>query len=128
GLNAIVRVDPTTMLPRAFALPPERRGANLNTASFDRDGRLWFTGQSGIFGRVDPERVDVTVFDAPRGAGPYGITTTPSGDVYYASLAGSYLGRIDRAAGRATALDPPTPQQGARRVWSDSRGRIWVSE
>jgi len=25
-------------------------------------------------------------------------------------------------------IEPPTPQQGARRVWSDSKGRIWVSE
>jgi virginiamycin B lyase len=25
-------------------------------------------------------------------------------------------------------LNPPTRGQGARRVWSDSRGRIWVSE
>jgi virginiamycin B lyase len=25
-------------------------------------------------------------------------------------------------------LEPPTPNQGARRVWSDSQGRIWVSE
>jgi virginiamycin B lyase len=25
-------------------------------------------------------------------------------------------------------LEPPTGDQGARRVWSDSRGRIWVSE
>jgi virginiamycin B lyase len=68
------------------------------------------------------------VFDAPRGAGPYGITTTPGGAVYYASLAGSYVGRIDTRTGRATVLQPPTRGQGARRVWSDSRGRIWVSE
>ena len=25
-------------------------------------------------------------------------------------------------------MEPPTPKQGARRVWSDSKGRIWVSE
>ncbi|UUZ75355.1 hypothetical protein LP414_26820 [Polaromonas sp. P1(28)-13] len=25
-------------------------------------------------------------------------------------------------------MEPPTLRQGARRVWSDSRGRIWVSE
>jgi virginiamycin B lyase len=25
-------------------------------------------------------------------------------------------------------VQPPTPNQGARRVWSDSKGRIWVSE
>lgn len=24
-------------------------------------------------------------------------------------------------------MEPPTPGQGARRVWPDSRGRIWVS-
>jgi virginiamycin B lyase len=24
-------------------------------------------------------------------------------------------------------IEPPTPSQGARRVWSDSRGRVWVS-
>jgi virginiamycin B lyase len=25
-------------------------------------------------------------------------------------------------------LEPPTPEQGARRVWSDSQGNVWVSE
>ena len=29
---------------------------------------------------------------------------------------------------QATVLEPPTRGQGARRVWSDSQGRIWVSE
>jgi virginiamycin B lyase len=27
-----------------------------------------------------------------------------------------------------TRIQPPTARQGARRVWSDSRGQIWVSE
>ena len=43
-------------------------------------------------------------------------------------MAGSYVGRIDPATGEATVLEPPTKGQGARRVWSDSQGRIWVSE
>jgi sugar lactone lactonase YvrE len=64
---------------------------------------------------------------APRGPGPYGITTTPKGDVYYASLAGSYIARIDTETGAATVIEPKTKDQGARRVWSDSKGRIWVS-
>lgn len=25
-------------------------------------------------------------------------------------------------------IEPPTPNQGARRVWSDSNGRLWISE
>jgi virginiamycin B lyase len=111
-----------------FPLPPERPNANLNTATFDGDGTLWFTGQNGVYGRLDPSTSAMEVFDAPRGRGPYGIATTPNGDVYYASLAGGYVGRIDLQTGEATVLEPPTPDQGARRVWSDSQGRIWVSE
>jgi virginiamycin B lyase len=128
GLNAIVRVDPSTRRIRRFPLPGRSSFANLNTATFDARGVLWFTGQSGIYGRLDPKVGRVRVFAAPRGTGPYGITTTPDGAVYYASLAGSYVGRIDTRTGRVTVLHPPTREQGARRVWSDSRGRIWVSE
>ncbi len=128
GANAIVRVDPRTEKVQRFSLPGGRGWANLNTATFDRHGLLWFTGQSGIYGRLDPVTGQMRVFDAPRGAGPYGITTTPQGGVYFASLAGSYVGRIDVATGAATMLEPPTPRQGARRIWSDSHGRLWVSE
>lgn len=128
GLNAIVRVDPESKQVRRYPLPGGAAYANLNTATFDRSGVLWFTGQSGVYGRLDPKVGQVRVFRAPRGAGPYGITTTPSGAVYYASLAGSYLGRIDVRRNTATVLEPPTRNQGARRAWSDSAGRIWISE
>jgi len=128
GLNAIVRVDPATEEVQAFPLPAETGYTNLNTAAFDPNGILWFTGQNGIYGRLDPSTGDMQVFDAPRGRGPYGITVTPDGTVYYASLANSYVGRIDPQTGEATVLEPPTSNQGARRVWSDSQGRVWVSE
>jgi virginiamycin B lyase len=128
GLNAIVRVDGESDAVRAFPLPPDRAGANLNTAVFDPSGILWFTGQAGIYGRLDPGSGDIEVFDDPEGRGPYGITATPGGEIWYASLAGSHIARIDAANGAATIVEPPTAGQGARRVWSDSRGRIWVSE
>jgi virginiamycin B lyase len=128
GLNAIVRVDPRTLRVRRFPLPSNRPGANLNTATFDRCGRLWFTGQAGVYGSVDPRSGRVRAFGAPRGLGPYGISTTPSGQVWYASLAGSYIARIDTASGRARVVQPPTAGQGARRIWPDSDGRLWVSE
>jgi virginiamycin B lyase len=128
GLNAIVRVDPRTRRVRRFPLPASSGYANLNTAVFDRRGVFWFTGQSGIYGRLDPRVGKVRVFRAPRGPGPYGITATPSGAVYYASLAGSYLGRVDTARLTVRVLEPPTRGQGARRAWSDPKGRIWVSE
>jgi virginiamycin B lyase len=128
GLNAIVRVDPGTRAVKVYPLPESREYANLNTAAFDGNGILWFTGQSGVYGRLDPKTGNIEAFDAPRGRGPYGIAATPGGEVYYASLAGSHIARIDRATGKAVVIEPPTADQGARRIWSDSRGRMWVSE
>jgi virginiamycin B lyase len=127
GLNAIVRVDPATEEVTVYRLPPEWPDTNLNTAVF-AGGILWFTGQNGVYGRLDPASGQMQVFDAPGGRGPYGITVTPDGTVYYASLAGNHIARIDPATGVATPIDPPTPGQGARRVWADSQGQVWVSE
>jgi virginiamycin B lyase len=128
GVNAIVRVDPATDAVQTYPLPTGFGSANLNTATFDGRGRLWFTGQNGIYGRLEVATGTMRTFDAPRGRGAYGICTTPGGEVYYVSLAGSHLAKIDLESGKATVIDPPTPNQGARRVWSDSRGRLWISE
>jgi virginiamycin B lyase len=128
GLNAIVRVYPETEEVKRFPLPENTGYANLNTATFDHKGILWFTGQSGIYGRLDPDSGKVDVFKAPRGVGPYGISTTPEGSVYFASLAGGYIARINLETGNTTMLQPPTQDQGARRVWSDSEDRVWFSE
>src|SRR5205085_2918455 len=127
GQNAIARIDPATRAVRLFPLPKERRNANLNTATFDRQGVLWFTGQNGVYGRLDPKSGMIAVFDAPRGTGPYGIATTPQGQVFFACLAGNYLGRIHVETGTTTVLEPPVPRQGARRVWSDSHGALWIT-
>jgi virginiamycin B lyase len=128
GLNAIVRVDPLTEEVHTFPLPENARHANLNTAAFDGEGILWFTGQNGYYGRLDPVTGAIDAFQAPRGRGPYGIAATPQGEIYYVSLAGNHLAAVDTASAQVTVLDPPTPDQGARRVWSDSPGRLWISE
>jgi len=127
GQNAIARVDAKTKAVKLFPLPSEFAGANLNTAAFDNSGTVWFTGQSGVYGRVDPANGKVEAWKAPRGAGAYGITVTPAGDVWYASLAGDHIAKIDTASGAATVIDPPRRGVGPRRIWSDSRGMLWVS-
>jgi protocatechuate 3,4-dioxygenase beta subunit/sugar lactone lactonase YvrE len=114
GLNAIVRVDPGTEEIQRFPLPEGSGYANLNTATFDQGGVLWFTGQSGVYGRLDPEVGQVEVFQAPRGRGPYGIATSPDGVVYYASLAGSHVARLDLETGAATNAGPGGPARLAR--------------
>ena len=128
GQNAIARVAWPDRAVQLFSLPKGSAYANLNTCAFDGDGDLWFTGQAGFVGRLAVKTGEVTVKPSPRGRGPYGICGTPSGDVWWCSLAGSFIARIDRKTGDSVVVEPPTASQGARRVWSDSRGRIWVSE
>jgi virginiamycin B lyase len=128
GQNAIVRVSWPAREVKLFPLPAGTPYANLNTCAFDGDGDLWFTGQGGYVGKVAVRTGVVSVQESPRGRGPYGICATPKGDVWWCSLAGSFIAQIDRQSGASRIVEPPTPRQGARRVWSDSRGRIWVAE
>jgi virginiamycin B lyase len=128
GQNAIVRVSWPDRAVKVFPLPAGTPYANLNTATFDGDGNLWFTGQAGYVGRLALRTGLVSVQQSPRGSGPYGICTTPAGEVWWCSLAGSYIAQIDRRTGNSRVVQPPTPRQGARRIWSDSGGRLWVSE
>jgi virginiamycin B lyase len=132
GLDAIVRVDRLTEAVTVYRVPAP--DSNPNTAVFDRNGVLWFTGAGGFYGRVDPATGRVDAWPAARGggiataSGPYGITLTPDGVVWFVSLTGGYLGRVDPGSGALTVIDPPTRNAGTRRVWSDSRGRLWVTE
>lgn len=129
GQNAIARVDPRDHRLQVWKLPERFANGNLNTGVFDQRGTYWFTGQNGIYGRFTPATERMEVWEAPRGRGPYGITRTPTGGIWYVSLAGNHLAEIaDLDTGRVRIVEPPTPNQGARRVWSDSQGRLWISE
>src|SRR5215467_11413006 len=66
GQNAIARDDPQTHAVKLFPLPREFANANLNTATFDKKGILWFTGQAGVHGRVDPATGKVDAWRSPR--------------------------------------------------------------
>jgi virginiamycin B lyase len=127
GLNANVRVDPKTTEVKVFPLPKDFSGANLNTGTFDKNGSYWFTGQNGVYGRLDPASGQTRAWKAPGGRGPYGIASAPNGDVWYASLAGDHIARIDPATGAASVIEPPKKGVGPRRVWADSKGVLWVS-
>ena len=127
GQNAIARIDAATKEVKLYPLPAAFARANLNTLVFDKSGIVWFTGQNGVHGRVDPKSGKVDAWSSPRGRGPYGITVTPAGEVWYASLAGDHIARVDRSSGEATVVDPPRKGVGPRRIWSDSKGLLWVS-
>jgi virginiamycin B lyase len=127
GQNAIARVDADTKEVKLFRLPKEFPYANLNTPTIGNNGIVWFTGQSGVYGRVDPTSGKVDAWASPKGRGPYGITTTPSGDIWYASLAGDHIAKVDITTGAVTVVEPFKSGVGPRRIWSDSKGVLWVS-
>jgi virginiamycin B lyase len=127
GLNAIVRYDPKTEKVTRWPLPENIADANLNTAAFDHNGVLWFTGQAGYYGRLDPKTGAMRVFKAPKGRGPYGITATPTGEIWFASFAGSYIGHIDLTTGEVQVVPAPNDSAETRRIWSDAQGDLWVS-
>ena len=112
------RVDPGDHGVTLFRLPENEAYANLNTGVFDKNGIFWFTGETGIYGRLNPKSGDMTVFKSPRGRGTYGMTITPKGDVWYASLAAATSPKsMSRQAMRPWS-SRRRPSQGARRVWS----------
>lgn len=127
GQNAIVRYNPANGKLDVWKLPEDTGYANLNTGAFDKQGTHWFTGQNGIYGRVSAADGKVRVWKDPKGRGPYGIATAPDGTVWYVSLAGSHLARIDSATGEITTIEPPTRDAGLRRVWADSKGDLWIT-
>src|SRR5947199_4418384 len=62
GTNSIVRVDPKTREVKHWYLPEARGYVNLNTLTFDKRGRVWFTGQQGVYGRLDPVSNELKVW------------------------------------------------------------------
>ena len=52
---------------RAWSKGEEFPRANLNTAVVDKRGIVWFTGQNGVYGRVDPKTSKVDAWASPRG-------------------------------------------------------------
>ena len=126
GNNALVRVDTATEEIRRITLPAGGAGANLQMLAFDAAGRLWFTGEGGIYGRLDQNVGVLQVFKAPRGTGLAGITAAPDGTISFASFDGNYVEQIVPTTGVATTLTLPTAMAGPRGVAADSRGRLWV--
>lgn len=127
GRGALLRIDPTRLGMKTFKLPAEAADAGLTAAAFAHDGLLWFTGQRGVYGRLDPATGQFRLWPAPDGQGPEGIAVTPAGDVWYANPRRQALVRVDPLEGSAEAVPAAHPGQAPRRLWSDAQGKLWVS-
>jgi virginiamycin B lyase len=119
GQNAIVRVSWPAREFKLFPLPAGTPYANFNTSAFDGDGDLWFTGQAGHIGKLAVRTGLVSVQESPRGRGPYGICATPKGDIWWCSLAGSFVAQVDRQSDAGPRVYA---------VYVDDKDMVWASE
>ena len=118
GLNAIVRVDPRRARCSVFPLPAERRHANLNTATFDSRARSGSPARAGS--TAGSTRRPARSRSGTRRAAAAPTASRPR------RTATSTTPRSPAATSRAStstparrrSIEPPTPGQGARRVWS----------
>src|SRR6266511_3841825 len=122
GTNAIVRVDPQTREVKSWPLPEARGYVNLNTLTFDKRGRVWFTGQNGVYGRLDPKSGAVQVWDAPRG--PCGRTPRAASGSASGMPAMSVATTPGPGPGRPgsypASIREPTPCTSMTRTWCGS--------
>ena len=127
GQNAVIRLSSSDHKLTVFPLPQEE-DADLNTAVFDHSGALWFTGQNGFYGRLDPKTSKVRLWPAPVGFGPYGIAVTPQGAIWFTNFACNYIAKIDPKTYQITVVKmPQQTATGSRRIWSDSKGNLWLA-
>ena len=115
----------STRLPPAAgraATPTSTRPPSTATASSGSPGRTASTAGS----TRRPARWRSST--RPRGPGPTASPPRPTGEVYYASLAGSHIARIDAPSGEAEVLEPPTAGPGRPPGLVGFAGPVWVSE
>ena len=131
GQNAIARVDAEG--------PPGRGSGGCRSASpmptstpasSTRAAASGSPARAASIGRFDPRTERMEVWEAPRGRGAYGITPHAAGRRSGTSRSPATTWRRSRSwrPVASAIVEPPTPNQGARRVWSDSTGRLWISE
>jgi virginiamycin B lyase len=136
---------------------PVPAGSRPHDVAPAEDGSVWYTAQrSGALGRLDPAIGETHHIPLGIGSSPHGVIVGPDGSPWITDSGLNAIVRVDPLSeevqifplpeGRdyanlntavfdiepqtstTTVLEPPTAAQGARRVWSDSQGQIWLSE
>jgi virginiamycin B lyase len=93
--NYIGKLDPKTGQVTEYPMP-DAKARGPHTPIFDPKGRLWFTLQSGMVGRLIPETGVMKVAVTPTSnTYPYGIVVNSRGVPWYVDFRGNRLGEVD---------------------------------
>ncbi|HSJ23616.1 MAG TPA: hypothetical protein VK929_02955 [Longimicrobiales bacterium] len=95
----------------------------------DRQGRVWFVGQTGNYiGVFDPGSETFRRFEIEDGTRPHNLIAAADGGIWYAGNGNGRIGRLDPETGEARII--MMPEEAARdphTLLEDGKGNIWFS-
>lgn len=131
GRELILRIDPATAEIKPYTLPKFHSHAELNTVAIAADGAIWFTGLSGIYGRIVPATGKAEWYDTPRGRGPVASAAARDAAIYFAAAPANYVARIDpRGLGGwlLSFVGPPLPAGGVVALALGADDAAWIAQ
>ncbi|MFI9503998.1 hypothetical protein [Nocardia sp. NPDC052566] len=138
-LATVITLTATTFAATASAGPPspEASVTQIPVGAFrfaerftaGPDGGLWFTLPPAEVARFDTEKLRLETFWAGGLLpGTTGITVGPDQAIWFSTLLGGYLGRIDPRTREITRVTLPHPLAGGHELVVGSDGAFWYPE
>jgi virginiamycin B lyase len=129
GANKIGSIDPLTMKITEYVLPKGARPRRLAIAS---DDVIYYTDYGrGHLGRLDPKTGKVDEWPSPGGrdSGPYGITITPDGAVWYSEteVQPNRVVRFDPHAKEFSTWNVPSGGGVIRNMAATPDGEVYIA-
>ena len=125
--DVIHEVQPETQELVRHAISSNLGHLELNAAAFDTDGRLWFTGYAGVYGRLDLKTGESAIWPAPGGRGSVALTSGDGGALWFASYTQSHIARLDPGHAQVETFALPSGHEGPKSIAVDGRGRVFVA-
>jgi len=111
------------LAPLAMAEPPAKvdmrewpvpwKDTRPRDPAVDRDGRVWFVGQTGDYiGRLDPATGKFDRFELEKGAGPHNLIIGSKGEIWFTGNRKAYIGKLDPKSGSVTKYPMPDAAAG----------------
>ncbi len=109
---ALLGAAPADLAPvaiREWAVP--WKDTRPRDPAVDRNGRVWFVGQTGDYvGWLEPRSGEFGRIALDPGTGPHNLLVGAGGEIWFTGNEAGYIGRLDPATGKITKYPLPEPR------------------
>jgi virginiamycin B lyase len=94
----------------------------------DRDGLVWFVGQTGDYvGSFDPRNERFRRIALETGTGPHNLIVGEDRSIWYAGNRAAHIGRVDPVGGKIEKIAMPEGVRDPHTLAADGKGHIWFT-